>query len=44
VAGYLMATALFAALPSLQGIRIGARSLLLYVVIGALVWWVYASR
>jgi hypothetical protein len=42
LAGYLTATALFAALPSLQDIRLGARSLLLYVVIGALVWWTYA--
>jgi len=41
--GYLTATALFAALPSLQDIRLGARSLLLYVVIGALVWWAHAN-
>src|ERR1700726_4628455 len=41
LAGYLTATALFAALPSLQDIRLGARSLLFYVVIGALVWWGY---
>jgi hypothetical protein len=44
LACYLTATALFAALPSLQDIRLGARSLLLYVVIGALVWWAYANR
>ena len=43
LAGYLTATALFAALPSLQDIRLGARSLLLYVVIGALVWWAHAN-
>lgn len=42
LAGYLTATALFAALPSFQDIRVGARSLLLYVVIGVLVWWTYA--
>src|ERR1700681_1016779 len=42
LAGYLTATALFAALPSLQDIRLGTRSLLLYVVIGVLVWWAYA--
>ena len=41
LAGYLTATALFAALPSFQDIRLGARSLLLYVVVGALVWWAY---
>lgn len=44
LAGYLTANALFAALPSFQDIRIGARSLLFYVVIGALVWWAYAHR
>jgi hypothetical protein len=42
LAGYLTATALFAALPSFQDIRLGARSLLLYVAISALVWWAYA--
>ena len=41
LACYLTATVLFAALPSLQDIRLGARSLLLYVVVGALVWWAY---
>jgi hypothetical protein len=41
LAGYLAATALFAALPSLQDIKLGARSLLLYVAIGALLWWAY---
>ena len=30
-------------LPSFQDIRLGARSLLLYVVIGATVWWTYAQ-
>ena len=44
LAGYLTANALFAALPSFQDIRLGARSLLLYVVIGALAWWAYAHR
>jgi hypothetical protein len=42
LAGYLTATALFAALPSFQDIRLGARSFLLYVVIGVLLWWAYA--
>ena len=42
LAGYLTATALFAALPSFQDIRLGGRSLALYGVIGALAWWVYA--
>jgi hypothetical protein len=42
LAGCLTATALFAALPSSQDLRPGARSLLLYVVIGALAWWAYA--
>jgi hypothetical protein len=41
LAGYLTATALFAALPSFQDIRLGARSLVLYGVVGALVWWAY---
>ena len=42
LAGYLTATALFAALPSFQDIKLGIRSLLLYVMVGALVWWAYA--
>lgn len=41
LAGYLTATALFAALPSLQDIKVGARSLLLYAAIAALLWWAY---
>jgi len=40
--GYLTATALFAALPSLQDIRIGWRSLLLYATLGGIAWCVYA--
>ena len=36
--GYLTATALFAALPSFQDIRLGGGSLLLYAAIGALLW------
>jgi hypothetical protein len=42
LAGYLAATALFAALPSFQDLRIGGPSLLLYGVLGALLWWAYA--
>ena len=42
LAGYLTATALFAAMPSFQDIKLGAPSLVLYVVIGALVWGTYA--
>jgi hypothetical protein len=42
LAGYLAATALFAALPSFQDIRVGGRSLLLYATLGALLWWAYA--
>jgi hypothetical protein len=42
LAGYLASTALFAALPSLQDLRIGGLSLLLYGAIGALLWWAYA--
>jgi hypothetical protein len=40
--GYLAATALFAALPSFQDLRIGGPSLLLYAAIGGLLWWAYA--
>jgi hypothetical protein len=43
LAGYLAATALFAALPSLQDLRLGWRSLLLYIVLGGLLWWAYAN-
>ena len=42
LAGYLSATALFASLPSFQDIKIGGASLLLYAVLGALSWWIYA--
>jgi hypothetical protein len=42
LAGYLAATALFAALPSFQDLRIGGPSLLLYAATGALLWWAYA--
>jgi hypothetical protein len=41
LAGYLTATALFAALPSFQDIKLGGRSLLLYAVLGGLLWWAY---
>jgi len=40
--GYLAATALFAALPSFQDIRIGGPSLLLYGALGGLAWWAYS--
>lgn len=40
-AGYLTATALFAALPSIQDIRLGWRSLLLYAAMGGLLWLAY---
>ena len=39
--GYLTATALFAALPSFQDIKLGGRSLLLYGVLGGFLWWAY---
>lgn len=42
LAGYLTATALFAALPSLQDIKVGGRSLLLYAAIAAILYWAYA--
>ena len=41
LAGYLTATALFAALPSFQDLKLGGRSLLLYAALGGLVWWAY---
>lgn len=41
LAGYLTATALFAALPSIQDIKLGGRSLLVYAVIGGLIWLAY---
>ena len=42
LAGYLAATALFAALPSFQDIKLGCLSLLLYAAISVLLWWAYA--
>src|ERR1700693_440930 len=39
LAGYLAATALFAALPSFQDIKLGGRSLLLYAALGGFLWW-----
>jgi hypothetical protein len=42
LAGYVTATALFAALPSIQDIKLGARSLLLYAAIGGLLWLAHA--
>jgi hypothetical protein len=42
LAGYLAATALFAALPSFQDIKLGGRSLLLYAALSALLVWAYA--
>ena len=39
--GYLTGTALFAALPSFQDIKLGGRSLLLYAAIGGFLWWAY---
>ena len=41
LAGYLTATALFAALPSFQDIKLGGRSHLLYGVLGGFLWWAY---
>ena len=41
LAGYLSATALFAALPSMQDIKLGWRSLLLYATMGGFLWMVY---
>src|SRR6202162_1320562 len=38
LAGYLTATALFAALPSFQDLKLGGRSLLLYAALGGLLW------
>jgi hypothetical protein len=40
--GYLTATALFAALPSFQDIKVGGGSLLLYAAMGGLMWLAYA--
>jgi hypothetical protein len=44
LAGYLTATALFAALPSWQDLKLGARSLFFYTLGGAVAWFVYAHR
>jgi hypothetical protein len=41
LAGYLTATALFAALPSFQDIKLGGRSLLLYAALVGFLWWAY---
>ena len=41
VGGYLTATALFAALPSFQDLKLGGRSLLLYGALVAFLWWAY---
>ena len=41
LAGYLTATALFAALPSIQDIKLGGGSLLLYAAMGGLLWFAY---
>ena len=41
LAGYLTATALFAALPSFQDMKLGGRSILLYAAVGSLLWWAY---
>jgi hypothetical protein len=41
LAGYLTATALFAALPSIQDIKLGGCSLLLYAAMGGLLWLAY---
>ncbi len=44
LAGYLTATALFAALPSWQDLKLGARSLLFYALGGAVVWLAWTHR
>ena len=41
LAGYLTATALFAALPSIQDIKLGGRSLLFYAAAAGLSWLAY---
>jgi len=41
LSGYLTATALFAALPSFQDIKLGGRSLLLYAALVGFLWWAY---
>jgi hypothetical protein len=42
--GYLTATALFAALPSWQDLKLGGRSLLLYALLGLVAGLVYTQR
>ncbi|HEV2042501.1 MAG TPA: hypothetical protein VGT81_21070 [Casimicrobiaceae bacterium] len=39
--GYLTATALFAALPSFQDLKLGGRSRFLYAALGGFLWWAY---
>jgi len=41
LAGYLTATVLFAALPSFQDVKLGARSFFLYAALGGFMWWAY---
>ena len=43
-AGYLTATALFAALPSFQDLKLGCRSLLFYALLGALAGVLYYTQ
>lgn len=43
LAAYLTGSVLFAALPSLQDVKIGGRSLVLYASLALLLWWGYAS-
>jgi hypothetical protein len=40
-AGYLTATALFAALPSFQDVVLGGRSMLFYAALAAILWFAY---
>jgi hypothetical protein len=44
LAGYLTATALFAALPSWQDLKLGRRSLLFYTLLGAGIGLLYTQR
>jgi len=44
LAGYLTATALFAALPSWQDLKLGGRSLLFYALLGAAIGFAYTQR
>jgi hypothetical protein len=43
LAGYLAATFCFAATPSRQDLKIGASSLLLYLAVGAFLWWLISA-